>query len=386
MLGNAFDRLLIDDTHTMPLNDLMRLSGYDSGNLQHLKESIKAMATTGIEWNITGTDYDEWGVAALLAGCQIINGVVHYGFYKPFVEKLANPKTYAKISIVTQSRLKKRASLALYELCLDYYSFKHQRGESPWLSLDTFRKLMGVDKKKYDTYKALSQFVIKPSINEVSKQTPLKIELQVKRQGRKIAFLKLVIRLNHAFKRPDIEPKALNDPQASLPLLEFQIDNQELYYTLTTKYHLDNKTAIDLLTNYDEFHILEKIELTELYIEKNQIKGSIGGFLLNAVRKNWKNKTVDARFAKVKAAKKAQDKERLEQIENARTRIDNAKTDQAISELSKSEQADLEKQAADNLNDFIKRFKNQPDSDIYTDGLLANMRKLYKQWKVENKV
>jgi len=54
-------------------------------------------------------------------------------------------------------------SLCLYEIFVDYQNI----GQTPIITLDDFKKLMGVDKEKYLEFKRFSARVIKPAVDEL---------------------------------------------------------------------------------------------------------------------------------------------------------------------------------------------------------------------------
>ena len=107
---------------------------------------------------------NEWGVAALLAEAIIINGVIIYGYAPALRKRLHNPSMYAKISLSLQNRFQSKHSLALYELFVDYFNAKNGSGETPFISIENFRNLLGLKKSEYKTFKALNRDIIKKAI------------------------------------------------------------------------------------------------------------------------------------------------------------------------------------------------------------------------------
>lgn len=55
-------------------------------------------------------------------------------------------------------------ALCLYEIFIDYQNI----GQTPNISVDDFRKLMGIEAHQYREFKRLSLRVIKPAIKELS--------------------------------------------------------------------------------------------------------------------------------------------------------------------------------------------------------------------------
>ncbi|MBF0203794.1 MAG: RepB family plasmid replication initiator protein, partial [Desulfamplus sp.] len=72
LLANAFDELEKKDTYQLSIKELAGVLGFDSGNLQYLKELLKELNVIQVEWNILRKDYREWGVFTLLSQALII--------------------------------------------------------------------------------------------------------------------------------------------------------------------------------------------------------------------------------------------------------------------------------------------------------------------------
>lgn len=194
LLANAFDELPTHETHTIRVKDLAQLLEYDSNDEEHLKESLRKLNTTQIEWNILNKDKKVgWGVTTLLAEARFEKGVCIYGFSSTLRERLYNPEMYAKINLLAQNKIKSKYSLALYELFLDYLNNKNNYGETPLMSVEKFRDLMGIEEHEYSQFKRLNNEVIKPSIKEINMVTNLSVKFEMEKEGRKVTGLKFFI-------------------------------------------------------------------------------------------------------------------------------------------------------------------------------------------------
>lgn len=194
LLAAAYDRLPDQDEHTIRLADLAAALQFDSNDYDALKGPIRELVGAMVEWNTLEKDKGTaWGVAALLAHVEFERGTASYS-YSPFLRRmLHNPRMYARINLSLQNAFRSKYSLILYELALDYFDATRQAGETPWISLERFRALMGVDPAQYPEFKALGQWVIKPAVDEVAQCTDLRVAVQYQREGRRIAALKFTI-------------------------------------------------------------------------------------------------------------------------------------------------------------------------------------------------
>ena len=71
LLYKAFPDLKTQDKFFVNLNELKEAIGYDSTNNKYLKQALKDLVGTPIEWNILHKDKVIWEVNSLLAGCKI---------------------------------------------------------------------------------------------------------------------------------------------------------------------------------------------------------------------------------------------------------------------------------------------------------------------------
>jgi hypothetical protein len=116
LLANAYDELPNAETHRIAVTDLTRVLGYTSRNHLHLRETLKALTSAMLEWNIVNKDKEVWGATTLLAEVEIEDGVCTYAFGPTLRKRLYNPKMYARISLSLQNLFQSKHALALYEL------------------------------------------------------------------------------------------------------------------------------------------------------------------------------------------------------------------------------------------------------------------------------
>jgi plasmid replication initiation protein len=167
-------------------------------NYKFIKDCVGSLVKTTVEYNILNKDKTiEWGVLALLAGCRIKRSVIEYEFSEMIMEKIQNPSMYARINLSLQNKFSRYASLALYELCLDYSLGKTGKGRTPVIPIDVFRGLMGIGEHKYySDFRRLNQKIIKPTIQEINEHTDLIVTCNQIQEGRKVTALQFEMRPN----------------------------------------------------------------------------------------------------------------------------------------------------------------------------------------------
>lgn len=194
LLARAFDDLPSSDRYQIRVRDLVEMLDYNSNDDAHLKEALEKLTTTAVRWNILRKDQStEWGVFPLLAGAVIKQGVLTYAFSPFLKERLHNPRMYARISLSFQNKFQSKHALALYELCLDYFDFERGYGETPYISVEEFRELMGVDDDEYQAFARLNEKVIKRAVREINALSDLAVTVRFERKTRKIDALKFCV-------------------------------------------------------------------------------------------------------------------------------------------------------------------------------------------------
>ena len=100
---------------------------------------------------------------------------------------------FALINMTIQRRFSSGYGLALYENCFRF----HRTSSTGWWSLETFRKLMGVDESAYyETYKHLNAKIIKPAVAEVNKYSNIIVTPEVRKRGRAVKDIRFLIAEN----------------------------------------------------------------------------------------------------------------------------------------------------------------------------------------------
>ncbi len=201
LFKKAFDKLALNIVHEISEQELLSYFPYETRNTDHLKAALKRIVGTVVEYNILGKDKQQvWGVFSLLGGAELKNGVCRYSYSPQLTEKMNDKLMYAKISMHIAMRLISKHSLVLYELAMDYVKV----GETPWITLDHYRSLMGIQDHEYKLYKDLNKWVTKPALKEINAKSNLHVKVTTQRTGHAVSRLKFLIGYNPDYKH-DVE-------------------------------------------------------------------------------------------------------------------------------------------------------------------------------------
>ena len=307
LLANAYNELPDKDIHTVSVVELAAKLGFGDGNQEYLKEVLESIVDCKVEWNVLNKDNKQvWGIAGLLASVEIEEGVCSYEFPKPLRLKLHNPRVYAKLNLRLQNRFTSRYALVLWEVCFDYFDADRGKGETPFIPLETFRELMGVEAYEYTTFKSLNQWVIKPAMKEINDLTDYHVEVEHKRLGRRIGELKFRIkRVKQLPVQESLFPDIENLAPVAVELIQAEIDRNMAMKIADRDWDFVSPEKLPEPGTYPDFlgYVAEKIEMSlDASVVKNR-----AGYIVEAIRENYqdpelqKQREVRAEKAKQKA-------------------------------------------------------------------------------------
>jgi len=203
LLQNAYDTLTTAPRHAIDVSVLSAMIGYNSNDVETLKQSLRGLVETVVEWDMLNPDQtQEWGVSSLLAYAKLKGGVCEYAYSSALAEKLHDPDVFAMINLDIMRKFSSGHALALYENC---YRFV-RTGSTGWWPIGTFRRLMGVeDSAYYESFKHLNAKIIKPAVEEVNRASNIVLTPEFKRMGRQVSDLRFLIGPNPQLALLDID-------------------------------------------------------------------------------------------------------------------------------------------------------------------------------------
>ena len=289
LLANAYNELPNTDIHRVSVVELARKLGYASNDSEHLKETLEALGACQVKWNLLNKDKKErWGFANLLASAEIENGICTYAFAPHLRHQLYNPRIYTKLNLRLQNRFTSRYALILWEVCFDYFDTDRDQGETPFIPLETFKSLMGLEETDYPVFKVLNQSVIKPAIKEINALTDYHVEAESKRLGRKISELKFRIkRVKQLPVQESLFPDIENLPPVAVELIQAEIDRNMAMKIADRDWDFVSPEKLPQPGTYPDFlsYISEKIEMS---VGAASVKNR-AGYIVEAIRENYQD-------------------------------------------------------------------------------------------------
>lgn len=179
--------------YQIPISELKEYINFDSNDHSIIKEALRGLVRTPIEYNIINSKGgNEWSVMSLLSAGKLADGVVTFRFPSEIREEILYPSVYANIDLAIQNKLMSVPSFALYE---NVYRFINI-GETPIFSIDTLKRLLGISPNAYPAFKDFNRSVIKKSIEIIGMTSNIDIEVSdIEKDGKKTIGLRFKVSL-----------------------------------------------------------------------------------------------------------------------------------------------------------------------------------------------
>jgi hypothetical protein len=269
LLLNAYNDLLVKDTHSIPSKHLFAMLGWeDSNNVEGLKNTLKRLMSTIVEFNLMGDGGEVWQAMTLLSSASLADGECRYAYAKDLAVKFYKPEIFAVINIAVQKQFKSNYALTLYENCVRFINV----GSTGWWDLVTFRKIMGAKSNTYDEFKRLSSFVIKIAMKEINDLSDIRIKVEYKKEKRKVIALRFLISpsTRHTFIESDSETIKSDD-------IYTQLKEMELFKRLRA-HGIGERLALSWMIEEPEL-AAKAVDYTEDMDSKGLIRGKTAGYI-----------------------------------------------------------------------------------------------------------
>ena len=356
LLANAYNELPYKDMHRVSIAELSKKLGFKSNNQDYLKETLEALVDCTVKWNLLNKDNKEvWGVASLLGSAEIENGICTYSFTAHLRQKLHNPRIYAKLNLRLQNWFKGQYALVLWELCFDYFDTDRDQGETPFIPIETFKELIGLEPDEYPVFGFLNRDVIKPAIKEINNLTDYRVEVEQKRLGRRIGELKFRITKVKQLPVPEsLFPDIENLPAVAVELVQAEIDRKVALQIAEQEWNFVTPEKLPPPGTYPNFleYVSEKIEMS---VDAEGVKNR-AGYIVEAIRENYQDPELQKQ--REVRAEKAKEKE----LEDLTTEF-NAKRRNILRQVVHA-QPELVEAAAERIHSYIvrQRLDEQPSA------------------------
>jgi Initiator Replication protein len=194
-----------------PLQSILRGVDFNSNAREIVKQHLRAMVSTTVEWQSpTAGEGEAWNVAGLLAHAKVykVSGEnwVEWSFAPNIKHELLEPQRFARLRLDVISQLRRHSGVVLYEICARYrdVGLTARQAWSWWRPVLTGSP--DTEDSIKQEYRFFKRDVLKLAIAEINAVTDLDVELIEHKAGRFISDIQFKV----AKKKQDALP--LNHP------------------------------------------------------------------------------------------------------------------------------------------------------------------------------
>ncbi|MHB1948661.1 MAG: replication initiation protein [Gammaproteobacteria bacterium] len=337
LLYHAYKELMLKEEHEITVKQLCNLISYNGNNHAVIKDALKGLLSTVIEWNVVNdtTGSEDWTASSMLASVSLQGPLCFYAYSPRMKQLLHSPTMFGKINLFIQSRFKSSYGLALYENCIRYRGLPHTK----WFEMEIFRKIMGVPDGKYTIFRDFKKRVLDKSVEEMNTYSDLIVEPEVFKEGRQVVKVRFLLK-----ERPKKTRLGATNPTS-------EIDDEDSDTGLKTKlvaqFGLSHEQVQQVISEYGIEFVAEKIELIES--TKNYQEGKVhnlAGYFLSALKNNYQpskpslNRVAEQRQSKYKNLDRVNEAKKLiEEVREAHMNYREEVIDRSLQELSQDARA-----------------------------------------------
>lgn len=289
LLFNAYPKLLSEEEHQISIKDICNHIEYNGYNYDSIKNALKILLSTVLEWNVINETVEEdWTASSILASVNIKQSVCTYSYSPRMRQLLYSPSIYGKINLSIQANFSSNYGLALYENCVRYRNICRTKE----FSMDVFKKIMGVSANKYLIFRDLKKRVIDKAVQEVNLLSDFIVTPNIKKVGRRAVSIyfdikdksnnsKLIIndatQINNVTNQSKNKDRINNHSETSLLINQLQ-----------NEFFLNQNIIDDLLRRFGIENIKSKIK--HIKQTSSFINGKISnlpGFLVDSLNKDY---------------------------------------------------------------------------------------------------
>lgn len=210
MMHYAQEQGVEQPLYRVRLRDVVSGIDFNSNNTDVIKEHLRQMVTTKVEWQSpTKGEGAKWAVSALIAHAELSTErgevFMEWSYAINIKHEILDPQRYARISLAFQSEFKSMPGLALYEICSRYID--NPSGLTARQHWTWWRPVLtGCPEDQvgiYAEWKYFNRDVIKKAVVEVNQITDLEIAvIEHAGKGRAVGDLQFSVKRKQQVKLP----------------------------------------------------------------------------------------------------------------------------------------------------------------------------------------
>jgi len=358
----------IKETYNRPLQEVLAQIGYNSENIEALKDRFREMRSMSIEWNVDDRKETRWGTSGLVSTIEIViprNGgwsMVEWTLAPYVRDRVVHTSTYTELSLRIHTQLRGNASIGLYEICSRYKNMpNHMTPARPWQWW--WAQVNGEPEEALPEkmeYRYFHRDTLKKAIIEVNEISDIEIELVVLKKGKWVDKLQFkVARKGEMPSLPDVTKEAILVELTAMPM--------------------SARDARNLLAEYSPDYIRKTLALVNARAaDTNQsVVRNKAAYFKEALRGRY----VEAEAAATVQTSKPKEPPRSSAILPIETPFETARAQAQAKRIEEAEKM-FKELDADQMRELLTEFKSETTVAMFKRGTLANtaMRKAMLSW------
>ncbi|MDH6146815.1 hypothetical protein OKW46_000737 [Paraburkholderia sp. WSM4179] len=280
------------DQYDVELNYFKWLMRYDSRNLKHLRTIADEAQNAKVRVTNTPADRDPneddlWVQVQLIGMVGFHRGRMRFDVHPRLVPHIRDPQKSHWLSLRISTAFTRSLARAIYDKVLPNVP----AGRTDWIQLEEMRNWPGKMGANAAIFKYFKRDWLEPAVREINEVSDVEISYETRTAS---TTSKKIDRIRFLLKRKDTADAVL----ASLA------DASHLYKILTDEFGLSTKQFSEISENrelWTDERIQQAVEYTRFRIKRGQVKKSPAGYLMRALRDNWKISDAERTMVDVQA-------------------------------------------------------------------------------------
>ncbi|CAG2144744.1 replication initiation protein [Cupriavidus numazuensis] len=267
------------DQYDVELNYFKWLMRYDSRNLKHLRTIADEAQNAKIRVTNTPSDRDPaeddiWVQVQLIGMVAMHRGRIRFDVHHSLIPHIRDPRKSHWLSLRISTAFTRSLARAIYDKVLPSVP----TGRTDWIKLDEMRTWPGKMGANASIFKYFKRDWLEPAVREINEISDIELSYETRTES---TSSKKVDRIRFLLGRKDTADAVM----ASLS------DASQIYKILKDEFNLSTRQFTEISENretWNDDRILQAIEYTRFKLNRGQVKKSPSGYLMKALRDNWR--------------------------------------------------------------------------------------------------
>ncbi|CAG9187387.1 replication initiation protein [Cupriavidus pinatubonensis] len=269
----------VPDQYDVELNYFKWLMRYDSRNLKHLRTIADEAQNAKVRVTNTPSDRepaedDIWVQVQLIGMVAMHRGRIRFDVHHSLIPHIRDPRKSHWLSLRISTAFTRSLARAIYDKVLPSVP----AGRTDWIKLDEMRTWPGKMGANASIFKYFKRDWLEPAVREINEISDVELSYETRTES---TSSKKVDRIRFLLTRKDTADAVM----ASLS------DASQIYKILKDEFNLSTRQFTEISENretWNDDRILQAIEYTRFKLNRGQIKKSPAGYLMKALRDNWR--------------------------------------------------------------------------------------------------